>query len=387
MTRPRTYLDWNASAPLRPEARSAMLRALDVAGNASSVHAEGRAARELVEAARTQVAALVGAEPGEVVFTSGATEANAAIRAARPWAGHVCSSMEHPSALASGLPGSQGCRMLAATAEGGSSFADLMAAMAGPSGEVAAGLHLGAPWLVSHQLANGETGVIHDVARLAELVRALRPDAVVHTDAAQAAGRIPVDFQGLGVDAMTLSSHKLGGPQGVGALIVRDRVGLVPLLTGGGQERGRRAGTENVAAIAGFGAAAEAARRNLASEARHMTALRERLEAGILAATPEAVIVGGRAPRLPNTTCMALAGRTAEILVIALDLAGIAVSAGAACSSGKVATSPVLAAMGLDPALRQSAIRVSLGWSTTEADIAAFLAAWSSIAGAAARAA
>jgi cysteine desulfurase len=373
MSRERSYLDWNATAPLRPEARAAMAAALDLVGNPSSVHAEGRRARAAIETAREQVAALVGAQPEEVYFTSGATEANAIVLAGRPWAGIVSPGMEHPSVAE--VTGTRPGLRIAAGPDGRSAIDDSLAPLLERR-------ELGAPLLVTHHLANGETGVVQDVCRLAEICRAARPDAMIHTDATQAAGRIPVDLAGLGVDALTLSSHKIGGPKGVGALVVRDGVELAPLTKGGGQERRLRPGTENVPAIVGFGAAAEAVHRRLPVETAHMAALRDALEAGVLARTPDARVIGGTATRLANTSCLALPGRVSETLVIALDLAGIAVSAGAACSSGKVAESPTLAAMGLDPAVRRGAIRVSLGWTTTEADIAAFLAAWTSIAAA-----
>jgi cysteine desulfurase len=375
----RTYLDWNATAPMRPEAREAMLAALELSGNASSVHAEGRAARGAVEDAREKVAALVGARATEVVFVSGATEANAMVLRGRKWGSVVSSGMEHPS-VSEPVGNSASLRI-----------------SAGPDGTAAIDHRLGLlldslrhedgsegglpePLLVSHHFANGETGVVHDIAALVGICRAVRPDAVIHTDAVQAAGRVPFNFASLGVDAMTLSAHKLGGPKGVGALILRDGLDLEPLMRGGGQERRLRSGTENVPAIAGFGAAADAARRNLAAEALHMRRLRERLEMGIRDVTPDVIVIGGEASRLPNTSCIALPGRSSELLVIALDLMGIAVSAGSACSSGKVAASPTLRAMGLADEIQRSAIRVSLGWATTDSDVAAFIAAWTTIA-------
>lgn len=234
------------------------------------------------------------------------------------------------------------------------------------------------PALISMQLANGEHGVIQDVAKLVELCRLHCPDAFLHTDAVQAVGRIAVDFAALGVDAMTLSAHKIGGPKGAGALIVRDGVELAPLIQGGGQERRQRAGTENVAAIAGFGAAAVAALAELPDYGR-VAHIRDRLETDVLRMSPDTQIIGRNAPRLANTSCIALAGRAAETLVAAFDLAGIAVSAGSACSSGKVAESHVLVAMGLPGGITRSAIRVSIGPATTEQDIAAFTAAWADI--------
>jgi cysteine desulfurase len=230
---------------------------------------------------------------------------------------------------------------------------------------------------VALQAANHETGVLQAIAETAAF--AAGHGLAMLVDAAQAAGRMAIEFSGLGADYLVLSGHKLGGPKGTGALVLREGAPLAPLLRGGGQERRRRAGTECVAAIAGFGAAARAARNELAAAAARMARLRDRLEAGLLELTPEAAIIGRSSPRLPNTACVALPGRLAEVLVAALDLGGIAVSAGAACSSGKVSESPVLAAMGLAPAVRAGAIRVSLGPTTSEADIAAFLAAWSNL--------
>jgi cysteine desulfurase len=235
----------------------------------------------------------------------------------------------------------------------------------------------GAPRLLSLQLANNETGVVQPVAAAAEAARS--QGLMVHTDAVQAAGRVAVSFTALGVDYLSLSAHKLGGPKGVGALVIRDGADLPAFIAGGGQERRRRAGTENVPAIAGFGAAARAAARDLTT-IDGVRALRDRVEAEARAIAPSAVVIGAEAERLPNTACIALPGASAETLVIALDLAGVAVSAGAACSSGKVGASHVLAAMGLDPALARSAIRVSLGWGSTEADVDAFASAWAHVA-------
>jgi len=376
----RTYLDWNATAPMRPEAREAMLAALELSGNASSVHAEGRAARGAVEIAREKVAALVGARASEVVFVSGATEANAMVLAGRKWGSFVSSGMEHPSVA--DPAGISDALHIPAGPDGRAAIDDRLGSLLGSLGHDKDGMEGGLPepLLVSHHIANGETGVVHDIAALVAICREVRPDAVIHTDAVQAAGRVPLDFASLGVDAMTLSAHKLGGPKGVGALILRDGLELEPLMRGGGQERRLRPGTENVPAIAGFGVAADLARCNLAAEVRHMSRLREQFECGIRAATPEAIVVGARAPRLPNTSCIALPGRSSELLVISLDLMGISVSAGSACASGKVAASPTLRAMGLSDDVQRSAIRVSLGWATTDSDIAAFLAAWTTIA-------
>ena len=231
--------------------------------------------------------------------------------------------------------------------------------------------------LLMLQWANNETGIIQPVAEIASFARA--HGLHVHCDAVQAAGRLPIDFAASDIDTLALSGHKLGGPAGVGALVIRDRTRLASFITGGGQERRRRAGTENIAGIAGFGAAAAAAMRDLEIVGR-VTMLRDMLEAGVRSITPHAVIVGGSVPRLPNTTSVAVPGLTAETLVIKLDLAGFAVSAGAACSSGKVGASHVLTAMGLPAEIASSAIRLSLGWNTSEADVATFLDTWTTVA-------
>ena len=367
MNATRTYLDWNATAPLRREARAAMVAALDIVGNPSSPHAEGRRARAIVEDAREQVAALVGAKPAEVVFTSGGTEGNNAVLAAG-WSVILVAGVEHDSVLAPARNSRARLIDLPVGSDGVVRRDGLFATVPQPSGGRA---------LLTLQLANNETGVLQPVADIAR--DAKDHGLAIHTDAVQAAGRVALDVAALGVDYLTLSAHKLGGPKGVGALVIREGASLQPLVAGGGQERRRRAGTENVAAIAGFGAAAQAARRDL-TRTQHVQALRTRLEDEVRAITPEAVVVAEHAARLPNTTNLALPGASAETLVIALDLAGIAVSAGAACSSGKVGTSHVLAAMGVAPHLARAAIRVSLGYGATERDVASFLAAWSHIA-------
>jgi cysteine desulfurase len=365
----RTYLDYNATAPLRSEAKAAMIAALDVVGNPSSVHAEGRRARGIVESARESVARLVGAKPSEVVFTSGATESNTWVMA-QPWATILTSGVEHDSVLAPAR--ATKCNVIElSTGYDGLVRIEEIAEHVLKRGVVR-------PAVIALQMANNETGVIQPVADVAEFARA--HDIGVHSDAVQAVGRVTVDFAALGLDTMAISAHKLGGPKGVGALVIRDHLDLVPLLRGGGQERRRRAGTENVAAIAGFGAAAEAAQ----AELRNMSAveaLRDDLEAHIRAISPRAEIIGEMAPRLGNTISVALPGKLAETLVIRLDLAGIAVSAGSACSSGKVGASHVLEAMGLGPEIASGTIRISLGAETTKDDIAAFVAAWQAIAG------
>jgi cysteine desulfurase len=355
------YFDWNATAPLRPEAKAAVASALEVTGNPSSVHAAGRAARRLVEDAREKVAALVGASPREVVFTSGGTEANAL--ALTPVLGDtlLVSAIEHPSVRSGGrFPAVEEFPVT------GAGVVDLAVLESLLKGRLRP--------LVSLMLANNETGVVQPVAEAAALVHAA--GGLLHVDAVQGPGRIACDFRALGADLLTLSSHKIGGPQGVGALIVRDGLTLDAQIKGGGQERSMRAGTENVAGIAGFGAAADATRLGLAAEAARMEGLRGRLEAGIRTVAPKAVFFGAEAARLPNTTLFSVKGMKAETAVIAFDLEGVAVSSGAACSSGKVAPSHVLAAMGVDPALSRGAIRVSLGYSTADGDVGTILKAW-----------
>jgi cysteine desulfurase len=370
----RTYLDWNATAPLRPQAREAMVATLDAPGNPSSVHAEGRAARRLIEEARRRVAALVGAEAADVVFTSGGTEANAT--ALFPASGTdvlLVSAIEHPSVLAGGRFPAANVASVPVGRDGVVELGALERQLAGLTQE-------GRRALVSVMHANNETGVVQPIAAAAELVHASR--GLLHVDAVQTAGRIPCDIKALGADLLTISAHKLGGPKGVGALVRRSAATdwPAPLVKGGGQERGTRAGTENVAGIVGFGAAAAAAAQDLAAEGQRLAALRDQLEARLKAAFAQTVIFGEAAERLPNTTLFALPGVKAETAVIGLDLAGVAVSSGAACSSGKVAASHVLAAMGVPGALARGAVRVSLGYMTQEADIERFLAAWRTLA-------
>ncbi|MGD0023844.1 MAG: cysteine desulfurase family protein [Xanthobacteraceae bacterium] len=371
----RSYLDWNATAPLRPQARQALQDASAVEGNPSSVHAEGRAARRLVERAREDVAALVGAQPGNVFFTSGGTETNMlaltpAIETAgekRPRDRLLLSAIEHSSVRAGGRFPRGAIEDIPVSPQG---RVDL-AALADAAGKASRPL-------VSLMLANNETGVVQPVAEAAAVAHAA--GGLLHVDAVQAAGRIPCDIGALGADLLTLSAHKIGGPKGVGALVRRseDIHFPDPLIRGGGQERGTRAGTENVAGIAAFGAAAAAAHCQFAAEAARMLALRNLLESGLQAISPRAVIFGfgAAAARLPNTTLFAVEGMKAETAVIAFDLEGVAVSSGAACSSGKVQPSHVLAAMAVLPGLLRGAVRVSLGWTTTEADVERFLGAW-----------
>jgi cysteine desulfurase len=365
MTARRTYLDWNATAPLCDPAREAMIAALALAGNPSSVHAEGRAARNTIEDAREKVAALLGARASDVVFTSGATEANATVFAGNWDTVYLCDA-EHDSVLAAAKGGRAHRIVEIPVDRDGCAQVEVIA------DHVLCGSEPIGRGLVSLHLANNETGVVQCVAETAAFARS--HGLCSHTDAVQAPGRIAINVETLGVDYLTISAHKMGGPKGVGALVLRDGAPLPALLMGGGQERRRRAGTENIAGIAGFGAAAVAALVNL-GEIEAVRARRDRMEAEMRARVPGLVVVGGDSPRLANTSCMAFGGKAAETLVIKYDLAGVAISAGSACSSGKVGTSHVLRAMGIPPEMARGAIRVSLGPTTTDDDIAAFIAA------------
>ena len=331
-------------------------------GNPSSVHRWGRAARQRVERAREQVAALVGAAPERVVFVSGGSEANhlALIGVARERV--LVSAVEHHSVLHA-VAAAQTIPVDGSGLVGLRRLDEMLAADARPA-------------IVSVMFANNETGVIQPVAEIARIAHA--HGALFHCDAVQAAGKVPVSMDAIGADLLSLSAHKLGGPPGIGALVVCERIELQATIRGGGQERGRRAGSENLPGIAGFAAAAEAAARGLAEYAR-VRQLRDNLEAAILEIAPDAVMVATDAARLPNTSAIAMPGVSAETQVIALDLEGVMVSAGAACSSGKVGPSHVLAAMGMPAEIASSAIRVSLGWSTAEADIAHFVEAWTKL--------
>lgn len=335
---PRTYLDWNATAPLRPQARAAMIAAMDLVGNPSSVHAEGRAARAAIETARRQVAAAFGAEGADVIFTSGATEAAALALAGR---GMSCADVEHDAVAAwcaAALPvGGQGRVRVADPAQ------------------------------AALQAANSETGVIQDL-----------PGGLALTDATQAFGKIPFAFNWSGAAMALISGHKIGGPKGVGALVVKRGADIAARIRGGGQEMGRRSGTENVIGIAGFGAAAEAAGRDLdAGVWAGVARLRNILEKSVAESEKETIFVGNDANRLPNTSCFITPGWKGETQVMVMDLAGFAVSAGSACSSGKVKASRVLRAMGYDETQAASALRVSLGPSTTEEEVLRFAEAWS----------
>jgi cysteine desulfurase len=370
----RVYLDWNATTPLRPEARAAMAAAWDLTGNPSSVHAEGRHARRLVEEARSAVAGAVGAAPRNVVFTSGGTEANAlalmpGLRtvSGQPVQRLVVSAIEHVSVLAGGRFTGETISTVGVTSSGVVDLAQL-------SGVLAAG----PPALVSVMAANNETGALQPIFEVAEIVHAA--GGLLHVDAIQAFGKIPFDINVIGADMVTLSAHKIGGPKGVGALVLAEGpAGLEPLLRGGGQELGRRAGTENVAGIAGFGAAVKVATAARMSDAVRLEGLRNRLENGLRQA-PDILVFSADVARLPNTTLFTVPGLKAETAVIGFDLAGIAVSSGSACSSGKVQPSHVLEAMGFGPKLAQGAVRLSLGWSTQEADIDLCVKTWRKLA-------
>jgi cysteine desulfurase len=368
----RSYLDYNATAPIRDEVREAVTEALALPGNPSSVHAEGRAARSAVEAAREKVAALVGGSPEDVVFTSGATEANAlalAPRHAEKWRCYV-SAVEHPSALSGGFA-SDCVTRFPVTADGVANLESL-------AEQLRESRAAGEKCFVSLMAANNETGAIQPVTEASHIVH--DAGGVLHTDAVQAAGRIELDIAALGADLLSLSAHKIGGPKGIGALVFGQGASVEPLIKGGSQERRRRAGTENVAGIVGFGVAAELALADLA-KAGEIASLRDQLERGAVALAPGAVVLSASVARLPNTTCLAVPGVKAETLVIGLDLAGVAVSSGSACSSGKVEASHVLGAMGIADELRQGAIRVSLGFGTVNADIYSFLKAFGELIG------
>jgi cysteine desulfurase len=358
----RAYLDYNATSPLRPEVREAVTAALSLEGNPSSVHAEGRAARAAVEDARAKVAALAGARPEDVIFTSGGTEANALALAAPAgedsWHCYL-SAIEHPSVLAGRRFHPETTTVFPVTPDGVADLAALEAKLE---------KHKPGGWrpLVSLMAANNETGAIQPVADAAWIVH--EAGGILHSDAVQIVGRAPLDMAALGADMVTLSAHKIGGPKGIGALVLKEGVGVEPLIKGGGQEGRRRAGTENVPGIVGFGVAAECAAAEL-SRMEEIAKLRNALEEGIRALAPGAVILSGDVPRLPNTSAVAVPGVKAETLVIGLDLAGIAVSAGAACSSGKVEASHVLAAMGVSPEIANGTIRISLGFGTRNTDI------------------
>jgi len=369
MKKPEIYLDYNASAPIRPCAKAAMEEALNQDGaalNASSVHRFGREGRKRIEAARESVAALLGAPPAQVIFNSGATEGNNTViqhfSHAYPQKRILVSAIEHPSVLQA----APNLERIPARSDGTIDPQALETMMAS-GGEVA---------LVSVMAVNNETGAIQDVSQLSEIAH--KYGAFFHSDAVQAAGRIPLSLTELGIDFLTLSSHKIGGPQGVGALVL-GLCGETPkLVFGGGQEKSARAGTENVCGIAGFGAAAKESLERM----NHYQALatwRDRLERELLEATPDVIIHAKKIKRVANTSFFSVPGLSSETLLMALDLEGVAVSNGSACSSGRVEPSHVLKAMGCDDKTAAAALRVSLGWATKESDIEGFLAVWKTV--------
>ncbi|AJA63493.1 MULTISPECIES: cysteine desulfurase family protein [Bradyrhizobium] len=366
----RVYLDWNATTPLRAQARTAMLAAWELIGNPSSVHAEGREARRLVEEARATLAAAVGALPRNVVFTSAGTEANALALSPglrRSSGGAVerllVSAVEHASVLSGGRFPADKVSQIPVTRAGVIDL-DRLKALLGD----------GPPALVSIMAANNETGAIQPIAEAAGIVHG--SGGLLHIDAIQALGKIPFDIKTVDADLATFSAHKTGGPKGVGALVLAEGIaGLEPVLRGGGQELSRRAGTENVAGIAGFGAAVRSAIQTLPEDAERMATLRDSLENGIRGIAG-AMVFADDVKRLPNTILFTAPGLKAETAVIGFDLEGVAVSSGSACSSGKVQPSHVLSAMGYDATVAQGAVRLSLGWSTEPDDINRALEAW-----------
>lgn len=379
MAATRLYLDWNATAPLHQAARDAMLRAMDIQGNPNSVHGEGRAARAAVETARRQVASLTGAAPAHVVFTSGATEAANMVLTPEFRMGRTpltvshlyISAVEHPAVREGGRFPKDRISEIPVTSAGMVDLAALEAMLS--AHDKASGLPM-----VAIMLANNETGILQPVSEAAKVVQAAGGIFVV--DAVQAAGRVAIDIEAIGADFLILSSHKIGGPKGAGALISRGEVLMPkPLIHGGGQEKGHRSGTENTLAIIGFGAAADAALADFDGRNAGIGMLRDRLEEGMRLAAPDIIIHGKDGARVPNTSFFTLPGLKSETGQIAFDLEGVAISAGSACSSGKVGESHVLVAMGCDPKL--GALRISLGPATTEADVDRAIAALARIAG------
>lgn len=373
LAKTRVYLDWNATAPMRPQAKAAMSQAMDLPGNPSSVHAEGRAARKIIEDARANIAKALGARSSDVVFTSGGTEANALAlipglrRDGVAVTRLIVSAVEHASVRSGGRFAAEAVQTAPVTASGVVDLARLQTLLAE-----------GEPALVSVMLANNETGAVQPIEEIAELVHAAH--GILHVDAVQGFGKIDIDINKLGADLISVSAHKIGGSKGVGALILTERVmGFEPFITAGGQEKGRRGGTENLPGIAAFGAAVAAHLETGAAAMARMQKLRAKFEARLRAVTPEVVIFSSDVPRVPNTTLFAAPGMKAETAVIAFDLEGMAVSSGSACSSGKVHASPVLTAMGVKPELAQGAVRLSLGWDTTEAEVEYLLEAWISL--------
>jgi len=364
---PLVYLDYNATAPVLPEAVEAVTAHLADFGNPSSVHAAGRRARAAVEEARDAIGAAINASTSEIIFTSGGTEANAlalrGLATAIRCTSVLATAVEHPSILAHVKDADQ----IGVDAHGVVDLEALENALK----------QRPAPVLVTVMLANNETGVLQPISAVRNLTR--KYGAFLHCDAVQAVGKVAFDFRALGVDSASLSAHKFGGVKGTGALVLRKGLEITADIPGGGQERRRRAGTENVPGIIGFGAAAKQVTR-LRGDAARIMHLRDGMESAIRRDVPHARILGQAVDRLGNTSCIILPGVSSETQVMRLDLAGVAVSAGSACSSGKIAPSHVLLAMGIGAAEGKAAIRVSLGWGTTPEDIARFLTVWEPLA-------
>ncbi len=365
MTTPRAYLDWNADTPLCDAARRAMLRTWELGAlNPSSAHAGGQKARAIVEEARRSMARLLGCAPEEIIFTAGGTEAdNMAVRGA-PVERFVVSFMEHPAVMKPAKASGKPVTLLEVDGDGVADLEALERHLATGEGRA----------LVCLMFASNESGTLQPVREAVKIAR--RHGALVLCDAVQGAGKAEVDFAALGVDMLAVSAHKFGGPQGVGALIVREGLALEPQLLGGGQERRRRAGTENVAGIAGMAAALEAALKGLEEKESRIRVLRDLLERELKEITPEAVIFAERAPRMANTTWFAHPRIDAQAALMAFDLDGVAISAGSACHSGRAEVPRSLIAMGVDRDLAKRALRVSLGPDTMEDDIRLFLSSW-----------
>ena len=360
MTQELKYLDHNATTPLKPAVREVMLQKLSNPGNASAIHKAGRTARRDIEEARQKIARLVNTGPQAViVFTSGATEANNLVLKGSGCERLLVSAIEHPSVL-------QACSDKEIIPVLSSGVIDL-----GALDKMLEGNHR--TTLISVMLVNNETGIIQPLDKVMEIAK--RRGALVHTDAVQAAGRLKLDVQELGVDFITLSAHKIGGPQGAGCLIMSNCVSVVPQINGGNQEKNMRAGTENVAGIVGFGVAAELAVQDMA-EFQRLSILRDKMEAVLQKIAPAIRIFGANIPRVANTTMFSLPGASSETQLIALDLAGICVSNGSACASGTVKASHVLKAMGVSDAEAGSSLRISLGWNSTEKDVDYFIQKW-----------
>ncbi len=358
------YLDHNATSPLRPEAVAAIERAMEITGNGSSVHAGGRAARKVIEQARASIAKMCGAKPDQVTFTSGGTEANNLVISGSNCDRVLISAVEHPSINDANAPEKI---VVPVTSEGVIDLDALEDILSSSDVQT----------LVSVMYANNETGVIQPIERVVEIARA--QGAIVHCDAVQAVGKISFDVNELGAHLVTISSHKIGGPAGTGVLINVGGVSLSPTFLGGGQEKKVRSGTENLIGIAGFGAAAQAVHSDALAEVAQLKIWRDELESAVLSRVPDTRIIGQGIERLPNTACLVSPTLDSETQVMAMDLAGICISAGSACSSGKVGVNPVLTAMGFNEQQARSVVRVSLGWSTTQQDVTEFINAWSDL--------